>query len=86
MSLSPRPTHSPGHLIPSVISAGVGWRQTRYSVVWSALGHKYAGDILLHIYSHLINLTQASVLGLGSRGHVVWSCNFSEGSLLETFR
>lgn len=39
---------------PSVISAGVGCRETRKSVVIAVLGHKYTGYILLDINSHLL--------------------------------
>lgn len=37
---------------PSV--AGVGCREIRHSVVLAVLGHKYAGDIFLNIYSHVL--------------------------------
>lgn len=42
------------------------------------LGHKYTGHTLLNIYSHLINLTQASVLGITSRKTLLWRVGISQ--------
>lgn len=63
---------------PSVSSAGVGHRKSGHSAGTSVLGHKYTGDTLLSIYSHLINLTQASVLGIKSRKTLLWRIGISQ--------
>lgn len=62
---------------PSVTSTGVGHRESGHSVVTSVLGHKYTGNTLLNIYNHLINLTQASALGMKSRKMLLWRVGIS---------
>lgn len=61
---------------PSVSSAGVGHRESGHSAGTSVLGHKYTGNTLLNIYSRLINLIQANVLGIKSSKHCCGELEF----------
>lgn len=62
---------------PSATSTGVGHRGSGHSIVTSVSGHKYTGSTLLSIYNCLINLTQASVLGIKSRKMLLWRVGIS---------
>ena len=53
VSLSPRPVDSPCHSSPLCLRSGSGV-ETRHSAAIAVLGHKYDGDILFNINSHLL--------------------------------